>query len=336
MFVLVYVDDLLIINKYLSPIEHFKALLQVKFSIHDLGEVKDFLGCQITRDRKRRVIYISCIPKIEALLEKFGDSDSGRVIETPMQKDFCPTARSASTSDAEGIGAGTPLEPGTRYCELIGSLLYIANTTRPDISQAVGVLSRYRCNPTTAHWSAAMRVLVYLRDTKEKMLELGSNPNVELNGFVDADFAGDLDSRFSTSGYVFYVFGGAVSWASKKQSSVATSTVQAEFMAASLAIKEASWLRSFLEEIGCAPWSVKVLVDNQGCIQNLGNPVNSRFCKHIAVQFHYAREAIILGQVIIDYIESAKNRADIFTKPLAAPVVKEHVKGLGVVTLPTE
>jgi hypothetical protein len=336
MFVLVYVDDLLIVSKDLTLIVNFKALLQTKFSIHDMGEVKDFLGCQISRDRKRRVLYISCIPKIEALLDKFGVSESGRVIETPMQKDFCPTARPADPEGEERSGAGVPLEPSNRYCELVGSLLYIANTTRPDIAQAVGVLSRYRCNPTTAHWNAALRVLVYLRDTKEKVLVLGSNPDVELNGYVDADFAGDLDNRFSTSGYVFYVFGGAVSWASKKQSSVATSTVQAEFMAASLAIKEASWLRSFLEEIGCAPWTVKVLVDNQGCIQNLRNPVNSRFCKHIAVQFHYAREAITLGQVCIDYVESAKNRADIFTKPLAGPVFREHAEGLGVISCHTK
>jgi hypothetical protein len=98
-----------------------------------------------------------------------------------------------------------------------------------------------------------MRVLHYLRDTKDKVLVLGGNSSVVLEGYVDAGFAGDLDSRFSTSGYVFYVFGGAVSWASKKQNSVATSAVEAEFMASSLAIKEANWLRFLLEEIGEPP-----------------------------------------------------------------------------------
>jgi hypothetical protein len=333
LFILVYVDDLLIICKDLSLVEWFKELLKSNFTIHDLGEVKDFLGCQVRRNRQDRQISISCIPKIEALLEKFGVSDSGRVVDTPMHKGFVPTRMPFSEDEHDGSGAGVPLDPGHRYCELIGSLLYIANTTRPDIAQAVGVLSRYRCNPTTAHWNAAMRVLHYLRDTKDKVLVLGGNSSVVLEGYVDADFAGDLDSRFSTSGYVFYVFGGAVSWTSKKQNSVATSTVEAEFMASSLAIKEANWLRSFLEEIGEPPWSVKIYVDNQGCINHLRNPVNSKFTKHIAVAFHFAREAIKLCQVDVQYVESAKNRADVMTKPLVGPVFRKHVDALGLLTL---
>jgi len=156
---------------------------------------------------------------------------------------------------------------------------------------------------------------------------------VELEGYVDADFAGDLDQRFSTSGFVFFVYGGAVAWSSNKQKSVATSTVEAEFMASSTAIKEAAWLKSFLEELGCAPWSVKLYCDNQGCIQNLKNPVYSKYTKHIAVQFHFAREAIKLGQVDIKYVESAKNQADMMTKPLVGPVFKRHVQSIGLLPL---
>ena len=114
---------------------------------------------------------------------------------------------------------------------------------------------------------------------------------------------------------------------------MATSTVEAEFMASSLAIKEANWLRSFLEEIGEPPWNVKIFIDNQGCINNLRNPVNSKFTKHIAVAFHYAREAIKLCQVDIQYVESAKNRADVMTKPLVGPVFRKHVDALGLLTL---
>jgi hypothetical protein len=250
-----------------------------------------------------------------------------------MQKDFCPTLLPLSGERKDALGAGVALEPGNRYCELIGSLLYIANTTRPDIAQAVGVLSRYRSAPTTSHWNAAIRVLHYLRETKEKVLVLGREPHVSLEGYVDADFAGDLDSRFSTSGYVFYVFGGAVPWSSKKQKSVATSTVEAEFMAASATVKEAAWLKSFLEELGVSPWTVKIHCDNQGCIQNLKNVINSKFTKHIAVQFHYAREAIKMGQVDIKYIESARNHADIMTKPLVGPVFKKHVQSMGLLRL---
>ena len=126
------------------------------------------------------------------------------------------------------------------------------------------------------------------------------------------------------------VFGSAVVWGSKKQSSVATSTVEAEFMAASHAVKEVNWFRGFLEEIGVAPWSVKMFCDNQGCIANLKNPLYSKYTKHIAVSFHYAREAIAKGQVDIRYVESARNMADILTKPLAKPVFHGHRKSIGL------
>lgn len=327
-FILVYVDDLLIVAKVVSEIEWGKELLKRDFTIHDLGEVSDFLGCQVLRNRANCTISMSCTPKIDALVEKFGIVDEGRVVETPMSKDFVVSSRPES-SDGMSHGAGTPLAPGHRYCELIGSLLYIANTTRPDISQAVGVLSRYRMTPTTSHWNEAIRVLKYLRDTRELALTLGGN-GPELEGYVDADYAGDLDHRYSTTGYVLSVYGSAVVWGSKKQSSVATSTVQAEFMAAGHIVKEANWLRGFLEEIGAAPWRVKIFCDNQGCISNLRNPLYSKFTKHVAVSFHYAREAMAMGQVDILYVESARNVADIMTKPLAKPVFVGHRDSLGL------
>jgi hypothetical protein len=327
-FILVYVDDLLIVARVIAEVEWGKELLKKDFTIHDLGEVHDFLGCQVLRNRVESTISMSCTPKIDALVEKFGVVEDGRVVETPMSKDFVASSRPESP-DGMSHGAGTPLPPGHRYCELIGSLLYIANTTRPDISQAVGVLSRYRMTPTTSHWNEAIRVLKYLRDTRDLALTLGGK-GPELEGYVDADYAGDLDHRYSTTGYVLSVYGSAVVWGSKKQSSVATSTVQAEFMAAGHVVKEANWLRGFLEEIGAAPWRVKIFCDNQGCISNLRNPLYSKFTKHVAVSFHYAREAMAMGQVDILYVESARNVADIMTKPLAKPVFVGHRDSLGL------
>jgi hypothetical protein len=121
---------------------------------------------------------------------------------------------------------------------------------------------------------------------------LGEGEDV-LVGWVDADYAGDLDHRYSTSGFALSEFGGTVVWGSKKQTAVATSTVEAEFMAASLAIKEAIWLKGFLEEIGYPPWSIKLFCDNQGCIANLKNPLYSKYTKHIAVSFHFARKQLV-------------------------------------------
>ena len=184
------------------------------------------------------VLWMSSGPKIDALVESFGLNGETRIVEAPMSKSFVPTSRSSDESMNEG--AGVPLEPGHRYCELIGSLLYLANTTRPDIAQAVGVLSRYRGTPTTSHMQEALRVVRYLKETRHYALQLGGS-TIPLEGYVDADYAGDIDMRASTTGFLYKVYGGAVVWGSKKQSATANSTVEAEFRAASHAIKEASY-----------------------------------------------------------------------------------------------
>ncbi len=327
-YLALFVDDMLIVCKDLDKVIEFKTTLGKEFAIHDLGEVKDFLGCQVVRDRERKVIQMSSGPKIDALVEKFGLSGETRPVESPMSKSFLPTAQGGNIH--EGGGAGTPLEPGNRYCELVGSLLYLANTTRPDIAQAVGVLSRYRGTPTSAHMQEGLRLVRYLKGTRDYALQLGGS-HVPIEGFVDADYAGDLDTRASTTGFVFKVYGGAVVWGSKKQTATATSTVEAEFRAASHAVKEAQWLRGLLEELQFDIWKIPLFCDNTGCIQNLKNPVNSKYTKHVAVSFHHARLAVVQGQVDIKYIATQANVADIFTKPLVPMLFKQHRDTLGVI-----
>ena len=263
------------------------------------------------------------------MVEKFGLEGDTKPIAAPMRKDFMPTSRACDDAP-EGLGSGKYLEGENRYCQLIGSLLYLANTTGPDIAHAVGVLSRYRGTPTTSHMEGALRVLRYLKDTKHFALRLGGS-DLPVEGYVDADFAGDLDTRASTTGFVFKVYGGAVAWCSKKQSATATSTVEAEFRAASHAVKEAQWLRGLLEELHIPVWKIPLFCDNAGCIQNLKNHVNSKYTKHIAVAFHHARSAVIQGQVDIRYVSTDKNVSDVLTKPLLPDVFLRHRKTLGVV-----
>ncbi|MBX9691948.1 MAG: Ty1/Copia family ribonuclease HI [Cyanobacteria bacterium] len=129
----------------------------------------------------------------------------------------------------------------------------------------------------------------------------------------------------------FKVYGGAVVWDSKKQTATATSTVEAEFRAASHAVKEAIWLRGLLEELHIPVGKVPLFCDNAGCIQNLKNPVNSKYTKHVAVAFHHARSAVIQGQVDIRYINTVDNVSDIFTKPLVPVLFLKHRDTLGVV-----
>jgi hypothetical protein len=331
MFLVLFVDDMLLICKELSRVLAFKDAIASEFAIHDLGEVKDFLGCQVVRDRPNRRLYMSSTMKIDALVESFDLEGETRKVETPMSKSFAPTAQSVQQNVAEGVG--NALEPGHRYCELVGSLLYLANTTRPDIAQAVGVLSRYRGTPTTAHMQEGLRVIRYLKGTRDFALQLGGS-DVPIIGYVDADYAGDLDMRASTTGFVFQVYGGSVLWGSKKQTGTATSTVEAEFRAASHAVKEATWLRGFLEEIHVSVWKTPLYCDNAGCIRHLQNPINSRFTKHVAVSFHHARGAVIQGEVEIKYVASQLNLADLFTKALVPVMFHQHRNTLGVMPRP--
>jgi hypothetical protein len=150
-----------------------------------------------------------------------------------MSKSFIPTAQSIQQNVEEGVGSA--LEPGHRYCELIGSLLYLANTTRPDIAQSVGVLSRYRGTPTTAHMQEGLRVVRYLKGTRDYALQLGES-DVPIAGFVNADYAGDLDMRASTTGFVFQVYGGSVVWGSKKQTGTAVTTLSVRGLCVSLCV----------------------------------------------------------------------------------------------------
>jgi hypothetical protein len=241
-----------------------------------------------------------------------------------MCKSFVPTELPQGKVGEDDVGSGTPLPEGHRYLELIGSLQYLANTTRPDISQAVSLLARYRAAPTTSHMKGGLRVVRYLLGTKDKGLIYGGKGKQDLVGYVDSDFAGDVDSRKSTTGFVFMVNGGAVSWGSKKQQSVATSTVEAEYIAASHAIKEGVWLGGLLEELGVPVSGIELKMDNMGCIANLQNHVLSKYTKHISVCYHQAREKVAWGQISPVYVNTEDNVADIFTKPLASPAFLKH------------
>jgi hypothetical protein len=149
-------------------------------------------------------------------------------------------------------------------------------------------------------------------------------------GYVGADFAGDLDGRKSSTGFVLLLNGSAVSWCSKKQSSVSTSTAEAEFVATAAAVKEVMWMGGMLEELGVTVKTVKLFCDNQGAIQHLKNHIVSKFTKHISISYHYAREKVAWGQIDPVYVATSQNVADMFTKPLASAAFEKHRAKLGV------
>jgi hypothetical protein len=332
-YLLTYVDDMLVCSTDIQAVDAVKKQLAAEFQVHDLGEVSHFLGCKVTRDWKKGTVTLSNAVKVGELLDAFNMSGC-TPMSTPMEKGFVMTQKEMQEKGVAdpgyNQGSGVLLEEGHRYPELIGSLLYLANTTRPDISEAVGVLSRYRGAPTTSHWKAGKRVLAYLKGTKDLGLVYGSKAQ-DLHAYVDADYAGCLDTRRSTSGFVFMLNGCAITWSSKKQHSVASSTVESEYMAFHSAVKEAKWLRVLMLELGQGDNSIIVFVDNAGCIANVRNPIASSFVKHIDVAYHMVRDQVSAGYVDPVYVPTAENVADMFTKPLEKPKFLKFRYGLGMV-----
>ena len=175
--------------------------------------------------------------------------------------------------------------------------------TRPDITFSVGQVSQYAQNPGKEYWKAAKRILAYLLRTPNFGLLFGKGSNV-LTGYCDSDYAGDLETRRSTSGTVFLLLGGPISWSSKRQTCVALSTTEAEFIAAAEATKEAIWLQRFLSELGAPEWPTPLHCDNQSAIALIKNPVLHQRTKHMDVRYFFVRDAQEEKQINNTYINT--------------------------------
>lgn len=203
----------------------------------------------------------------------------------------------------------------------MGALLFLTCVSRPDIAYAVNVVSRYVNDPGPPHVTAVKRILRYLINTKDVSIVYKANKdNRELIGYSDSDFAGDLDTRKSNTGYIFLMNGGPVTWSSRKQNTVALSTTESEYMAASEAAKEILWIRQFLNDIGELQNSFTLHVDNQSAIKLINNPVFHKRSKHIDIRYNFIREQVAKKIVNIKYVESSCQLADFLTKAL--PVSK--------------
>ena len=214
-----------------------------------------------------------------------------------------------------------------KYQSVVGSLLFLPTRTKPDIAYAVGTTARFSASPTKSHWTAVKRILRYIKGTLDLGLLYSNGESVNLVGFSDADWAGDQNDRKSTSGYIFQLSNGAVSWRSKKQSCVALSTAEAEYMALSSAFQEAAWMRQLLSGlIGIQVDSLGptlIFEDNQSTICMSKNHQFHGRSKHIDIKYHYVREQVAAGNIELEYCKSDNMLADIFTKGLNGPRFKK-------------
>ncbi|KAH9752597.1 hypothetical protein KPL71_014753 [Citrus sinensis] len=306
---LLYVDDMLVAGPNKDRVQELKAQLAREFEMKDLGPANKLLGMQIYRDRNSRKIWLSQKNYLKKILRRFNMQDY-KSISTSLPVNFKLSSSMCPTNEAERREMSR-----VPYASAVGSLMFAMICTRPDIAQAVGVISRYMANPGGEHWIAVKRILRYIRGTSDVVLCYGGS-EFTVSSYVDSDFAGDLDKRKSTTGYVFTLAGAAVSWVSKLQTVVALSTTEAEYMAATQACKEAIWIQRLLKELGHKQQKIPVFCDSQSALHIARNPTFHSRTKHIGVQYHFVREVVEDGSVDLQKIHTKENLADILTKPI--------------------
>jgi hypothetical protein len=223
------------------------------------------------------------------------------------------------------------------YVSAVGNLMYAMVCTRLDIAHAVGVLSMYMSNPGKEHWTTVKRVFRYLCGTASYGLCYQGRPGldrvVDIHGFVDADWVRDLDRRRSTSGYVFNLFGGAISWMSKRQAIVALSTTKFEYMVTTHASKEVVWLQSLCSGIGLIKQDVRIDCDSQSAIFLAKNPAYPSKTKHIDIQYHFVREMVEEKKVLLMKVDTLKNVANSLTQFVSTDKFSWCRGFMGIVTL---
>lgn len=316
----VYVDDIILGCKSSKLLNDVKKSLSQQYEMKDLGSLKYFLGVNIIQDSQDNSIWIGQSNFAEGVLQKFGMNNC-KPSDNPV--DSSQKLIKASHQD-EAVDQDT-------YQSAVGSLLYLSTKTRPDIAYAVGNVAKFTSKPTKQHWIAIKRIFRYLRGTINFGLKFTRDEDGSLSGYSDADWAGDIGDRHSTSGYVFKMGGAAVSWRSKKQACVALSTAEAEYVALAAATQEAVWLRQFNQDILDFPSPcVTLYEDNQSAIAIAKNPQFHGRTKHIDIKFHYVREEVDKGTINLVFCPTDKMVVDVLTKGISNEKFKLFRKMLGM------
>uniref|UniRef100_A0A5S6Q1Y2 Reverse transcriptase Ty1/copia-type domain-containing protein n=1 Tax=Trichuris muris TaxID=70415 RepID=A0A5S6Q1Y2_TRIMR len=285
------------------------------FVTKDLGEVSSYLGMQIER-QEDGAFLLHQHSKIEQLLKKVGMSEA-KPMGTPIETGYLSTVNEFSV----------PLPNNVQYRQVIGSLLYIATVSRPDIALAVGLLCRRTESPTEYDWKCVKHVLRCLAGTKYMKLYVSATSEPILQGYVDADWAGDKADRKSTSGFMFHLGGSTISWSTRKLTSVALSSTEADYVAMAEACKELLWLRQLLEDFGIPQKSATTIFeDNQGCIRLIDSEKLNDRTKHISVRYHLLKDLRERRIIEVKYCPSHQMMADALTKPVSKEQLSRFVR----------
>jgi transposase InsO family protein len=331
-WLLVYVDDMLLASNCRGFLDGFKLEMSKHFEMKDLGEARHFLGMHITRDRSKKLLTINQSSFLEQILSEAQMSDC-RPVSTPMVPNISLTKASAPLTQSEVQQfAHMP------YARVVGELNFAMRVSRPDIAYAVSTLSKFLSNPGIEHYHQLHHLLRYIRGTTHHSLSFGLSDQ-GLVGYSDSDFASDKDDSRSIGGYVYYLFGTPISWRSQKQSVVATSSTEAEYIALSNAAREQIHLTQLLHDFGLDSSLILPTVlygDNNGSRALTKNPQFHDRAKHIRVRYHFIRDLVNDGTIKIPYISTHDMVADIFTKSLPRKLFRNHRYSLALRSLSNE
>src|ERR1044072_8623112 len=275
--------------------------MQGEFEMSMMGELKFFLGLKIHQGRERTFIHQT--KYIKYMLKKF-NMEKSKTMATPIHPGSV-----LDKSDEK-----SPVDP-TMFIGMIGSLLYLTSS-RPDIMFSVCLCARFHVNPQESHLSTVKRILRYLIGTTSLGLVYEKDEDFKLNGFCDADYAGDCIERKITSGGCHFLGKCLISWTSKRQSTISLSTAEAEYVAAGSCCTQLLWVKHQLEDYNIHEHILPLLYNKTSAINITKNPVQHSRTKHIEIKHHFIRDHVSKGHIDISYIHTDDQLADIFTKPL--------------------
>ena len=311
-----YVDDIVVTGNDLEGREDLKRCLIKEFEIKELGRLKYFLGIEVAHSKHG--IFISQQKYIVDLLKETGKLGC-KPTETPIE----PNHRLGEAHEDVAVDKGT-------YQRLVGRLIYLSHT-RPDIAYAVSIVSQFMHNPKGVHLQAVHRILQYLKGTPGKGILFKKGEGLTLEAYSDADYAGSIVDRRSTSGYCTFLGGNLVTWISKKQNVAARSSAEAEFKAMALGICELLWLKIILEDLKIQ-WEapMRLYCDNKSAISIAHNPVQHDRTKHIEVDRHFIKEKLDSGLICTPFVSIGSQLADVLTKGLIGIAFQNIIGKLGM------
>lgn len=312
LMLILYVDDFIIAGSK-EDVTAIMTAIKSEFTIDGRGNLDSgmILGIQVKRDRALRTITITQQRYITDVLERF-DMVNAKPARTPMDehKQLIINNETHSKDDIRSVDQ-------TQYLQAVGSLMYLMVSTRPDLSYSVGVVARHNADPRAIHWAAIKRILRYLVGTKDYGITLGGRTDSPLvEAWTDADYAGDHDTRRSTTGFVINVHGSPIIWSSRRQRSITRSSHESEYIALSQGCQNLLWVLKLLRQVHYNTSTVTVHVDNQGTIETTRNGNHSERTKHIDIAYKYGRELVKEGIIDLQYCPTNNMTADILTKAL--------------------